>query len=115
MATEEPLRCLWCRRPVEQRVGPGRPRLFCCPSHRQRSYEARKRAGSFHLPEDQCIVGVGALQDLHDRLYQLEAAVEDVRSDLVTDRCPAAYQEALEHLLGAAEGLVGLVVEPLRE
>jgi hypothetical protein len=60
-------------------------------------------------------VAEAELQRLHDRLYRLESAVQDVDSDLVDRSGIRAYREALEHLLEAARDLVGLVVEPVRQ
>jgi hypothetical protein len=60
-------------------------------------------------------VAVADLARLHDRLYRLEAAVEDVTADLAEDDSPAARKAAVAHLLDAAGDLVGLVVEPVRE
>jgi len=114
VTTTELTRCGWCHRPLAQRKGVGRPRLFCSPSHRQRAYEARRRADELHVPEDQCLVSVADLARLRDRLYRLEAAVDDVRSDLVANRGAAAYRQAYEHLMDAAGDLVGTVIEPLR-
>jgi len=54
------------------------------------------------------------LRQLHDRLYRLEAAVEDVTEDLARDARLAACRQAVDHLLDAAGDLVGLVVEPFR-
>ncbi|HVC68019.1 MAG TPA: hypothetical protein VND44_10515 [Acidimicrobiales bacterium] len=106
-------RCGWCHRPLPPRPGAGRPRRFCSPSHRQRAYEARRRADELRVPPDQCIVSVADLGRLHDRLYRLEAAVEDVAADLAASRGAAAYRHAYEHLLDAAADLVGTVVEPV--
>jgi hypothetical protein len=61
------------------------------------------------------IVAEDDLRKLHDRLYRLEAAVEDVRSDLAGNPPAAAYRQAYEHLFEAAQDLVGVVVEPARE
>ena len=112
--TGEPDRCGWCHRPLAQRPGAGRPRLFCTPSHRQRAYEARRRADELHVPADQCLVSVSDLSKLHDRLYRLEAAVEDVTTDLAGGAGAAAYRRAYEHLMDAVGDLVGTVVEPVR-
>ena len=114
MTTTDLARCGWCHRPLAQRPGVGRPRLFCSPSHRQRAYEARRRADELHVPDDQCLVSLADLARLHDRLYRLEAAVEDVRSDLAVSGSSAAYRQAYEHLMDAAGDLVGTVIEPLR-
>ena len=85
-------RCAWCRRPLARPDGPGRPRRFCSRSHRQRAYEARRRADSLNLPEGHVIVTEEELQRLHDRLYRLEAAMEDVDADLSgrSGRAPTA-------------------------
>ena len=107
-------RCDWCHRPLGRRQGAGRPRRFCSPSHRQRAYEARRRADELHVPADQCIVSLADLGRLHDRLYRLEAAVEDVRADLEGAPTPADFRRAVEHLLDASGDLIGTVVEPVR-
>ncbi|HWE69600.1 MAG TPA: hypothetical protein VG205_04510 [Acidimicrobiales bacterium] len=108
-------RCGWCGRPLTKRPGAGRPRRFCSPSHRQRAYEARRRADAMHLPAGQVIVTENELHKLHDRLYRLEAAVEDVEADLAGAKGAKAYQQAFEHLYEAARDLTGVVVEPVRE
>ena len=46
------------------------------------------------------------LDELHDRLYELEAAVEDVERDLAGKPTVTAYREAVEWLLTAARPLV---------
>ena len=66
------------------------------------------------MPADQCIVSALDLSRLHDRLYRLEAAVEDVRADLADASTPADYRRAVDHLLDASDDLVGTVVEPVR-
>jgi hypothetical protein len=48
-------------------------------------------------------------------LYRLESAVEDVDADLAGKPGPKAYREAFEHLYEAAQGLVNVVVEPVRQ
>ena len=108
-------RCGWCRRPMAHQAGPGRPRRFCSPSHRQRAYEARRRADALHVPAGQVVVAEQELDRLHDRLYRLESAIEDVDADLAGSRGPKAYQQAFEHVYEAARELTGFVVEPVRQ
>jgi len=108
-----PDRCDWCHRPLSRRPGAGRPRRYCSAAHRQRAYEARRRADELHVPGDQCIVAVADLGRLHDLLYRLEAAVEDTEGDLAGAAGAAAYRRAYDHLLDAARDLVGVVVEPV--
>lgn len=68
-----------------------------------------------HVPAGQTIIAEADLRLLHDRLYQLESAVEDVRADLADTPSARACRQALEHLLEAVNDLVGMVVEPVRE
>jgi hypothetical protein len=100
---------------LEERPGAGRPPRFCSPSHRQRAYEARRRADALHVPDGQTIVAESDLRLLHDRLYQLESAVDDVRTDIAGRPSAHECRRALEHLLDAANDLVGMVVEPVRD
>ena len=108
-------RCRWCHRPLPQFPGAGRPRRFCSAAHRQRAYEARRRADSFQIPAGQVIVSEEDLRRVHDRLYLLESAIEDVEADLAGTVGPKAYREAFDHLYVAAKDLVGMVVEPVRQ
>ena len=55
------------------------------------------------------------LRRVHDRLYQLEAALEDVESDLAESDDSDRYRRAFEHLYRAVSDLAGMVVEPVRE
>ncbi len=84
------------------RAGPGRPRLFCAQGCRQRHYEARQRARELGVGEAELIVARAALEELSDRLYVLECAVDDVVRDLEAARTVAEHREALEWLLEAA-------------
>ena len=61
------------------------------------------------------VVSERDLQIVHDRLYRLESAVEDVVADLGEKAGPQAYRAAFEHLFEAASELVGVVVEPVRQ
>ena len=48
-----------------------------------------------------------AMDELRDRLYVLEAAIEDVERDLAGSPTKADYQEAVTWLLEAARPLRG--------
>ena len=106
-------RCGYCRRPLPEWSGRGRPAAYCRRSHRQRAYEARRRAAVLSLPEGQLVVDAADLARLHDRLYALEAALDDVAADLAESSGAQAYRRAFDHLAAAAEDLRGVVVEPL--
>jgi hypothetical protein len=80
--------------------------VYCRRSCRQRDYEARRRATEAGLGEDSVIISRAELDELHDRLYELEAAVEDVERDLAGKPTATAYREAVKWLLTAARPLV---------
>ena len=109
-------RCAYCRRPLPPPNPTGRPATYCKRSHRQRAYEARRRADSLEIPATQLVVEQAELDRLHDLLYSLEAALQDVELDLQgrTDRSDKVYRQAFLHLFRAADDLRGVVVEPVR-
>jgi hypothetical protein len=102
----EQRRCRWCGRPFEVTPGPGRPREFCKASCRQQDYVARQRSREAGLSDAELIVARAQLDDLHDRLYVLEAAIEDVERDLADAEGPDDVRAALDWLLEAARPLV---------
>jgi hypothetical protein len=61
------------------------------------------------------VVTEAELQRLHDRLYRLEAAMEDVDADLSGRPTAQAYRQAFEHLYEAAKDVAGVVIEPATE
>jgi hypothetical protein len=102
-------RCRWCARPFTVAAGPGRPRLYCRRSCRQRDYEARRQAEDLGLGDARLVVARAELDALHDRLYELEAAIEDVDRDLAaTTPGEDDYREALDWVLQAARPLTKL-------
>lgn len=105
-------RCRWCGRPFDVVAGPGRPREYCRRSCRQRDYEARRRSAELGLGDGQLVVARAELDALHDRLYELEAAIEDVERDLAATDPPglADYREAIDWLLAVARPLTSLRV-----
>jgi hypothetical protein len=103
---EEGARCRWCRRQLPRRAGPGRPREFCGGSCRQQDYLRRQRAADAGLAEHELVVTRTELDELHDRLYVLEAAVEDVERDLAEATTARDYEEAVAWLLDAARPLL---------
>jgi hypothetical protein len=59
------------------------------------------------LSDAELIVTREELDALHDQLYVLEAAVEDVERDLESSSTKQDYVEAVEWLLTACRPLVG--------
>jgi hypothetical protein len=51
------------------------------------------------------VVARGAIGHLHDQIYVLECAIEDVEKDLADDDSPDGMRRALEWLLDAARPL----------
>lgn len=109
--TESPAtrRCRWCGRPFEIAGGPGRPRHFCRAGCRQADYIARQRSAEVGVSESELIITRAALDELRDRLYVLETAVEDVERDLIDARGEQDLGDALTWLLAAARPLCNQV------
>jgi hypothetical protein len=83
----------------------GRPRQFCSQACRQWDWVGRQRARELQLNEDELIVTKAALDQLHDELYVLACAVDDVDRDLASaGRGPGVNEmrEMLAWLLEAA-------------
>ena len=102
-------RCRWCGRGFERDGGPGRPRTFCRRSCRQRDYEARNRAKELGLGDAELVVARQRLDELHDGIAMLEAAIQDVDQDLAeAPDDPGEVRRALQWLLTAARPLSDL-------
>ncbi|WP_148288520.1 hypothetical protein [Ilumatobacter nonamiensis] len=100
-------RCRWCRRVLERRSGPGRPREFCSQRCRQWDWVSRQRAADLALGTDEIVISRVELDRLHDDLYMLACAVEDTDRDLA-ERAPLSNRElqaALDWLLQSARPL----------
>ncbi len=107
VADEQPpqrSRCRWCRRVLPMQKM-GRPRVFCSHACRQWDWVGRQRARELQLNEHELIVTKAALDELHDELYVLACAVNDVERDIATlGKRPAVTEltEMLSWLLEAA-------------
>ena len=99
--------CRWCRRALPERRGPGRPREFCSGRCRQWDWVARHRANELELSENELVIARSELDALHDELYVLACAVDDVERDLAATTSPTAREltDAREWLLDAARPL----------
>jgi hypothetical protein len=83
----------------------GRPRTYCRRACRQRDYEARQRAREIGLSEGELVMTRAELDGLHDQLYVLEAAVEDVERDLAGSPTKRDLQDAVSWIIDAARPL----------
>ena len=92
---------------LPERSGPGRPREFCSPRCRQWDWVGRQRARELELSEGELVVARAELDALHDDLFVLACAVDDVERDLGASRRPsnAEIREAIDWLLDAARPL----------
>ncbi len=108
----EKSRCRWCGVALPDAPGPGRRREFCRRSHRQRLYEARRLAAVHELGPDDVLLSRHVFEELRDRLYRLEAALEDTAADLAGSATATQLREVLDHLRQRAGELVQLHLEP---
>jgi hypothetical protein len=90
---------------LPDRQGPGRPQVFCRQACRQASYVAGRRRDELGLSESELVVARHELDDLRDKLYVLEAAIEDVERDLAEAESEQDVREILEWILAAARPL----------
>jgi len=89
----------------------GRPPKYCRRSHRQRAFEARCLAARVRLDSGDALVSAVALRRLRDRLYELEAALDEVEA-MGAQADDIDYRRAFQHLYGAAAGLRNACVDP---
>lgn len=105
-------RCRWCGRSLPTAAATGRPRRFCRPGCRQQAHVARKFAAAHGLGDDDVIVDRRRLEELHDGLYCLQAAIEDVDHDLDGTPTAAEVSDALRWLLENARPLAATWIGP---
>jgi len=106
--------CRWCRRALPVQQGPGRRRTFCSQRCRQWDWVARQRARELELSDNELVVAREELDAMHDELYVLACAVEDVERDLGAPgrRTVTELRDGLEWLLGAARPLRDREISP---
>jgi hypothetical protein len=80
--------------------------VFCKPGCRQADYVARQRRAEVGLGEAELIIARATLESLRDRIYVLEAAIEDVERDLEAAEDRTDVEHALAWLLEAARPVV---------
>jgi endogenous inhibitor of DNA gyrase (YacG/DUF329 family) len=101
-------RCRWCRRVIPSTATRGRPREFCSQRCRQWDWVSRQRARELELSEGELVIARAELDALHDDLYVLACAVDDVDRDLAAAGAratPRELREIIEWLLEAARPL----------
>jgi hypothetical protein len=75
---------------------------------------ARQRARELELSEGELVIARSELDVLHDQLYVLACAIDDVDRDLGASRTPSAadYKDALDWILDAARPLRDASLRP---
>ena len=112
MTQSEQQRCGWCGAAFEANPGPGRPRRYCKRSHRQRHSEATTWAVQRGTGADELLVERSKVENLHDLMYILEAACDDVVADVESARGEADLRRAVADLVAAARPLRDSYLEP---
>ena len=107
--------CRWCRAPIAERPGRGRPKQFCRPACRQAAYRARQLAAGHGLAEDEVVVRQQALDDLGDAQYVLATALEDLEVDLADAAGPDDVERAVADLVAACLPLANLQIRPISD
>ena len=103
----ERARCVQCRR-VLPKQSTGRPRRFCSQACRQWHWVGQQRARELQLSDQELVVARGELDAIHDEMYVLACAVNDVERDLAALGARTASKElrrSLDWLLEAARPL----------
>ena len=72
--------------------------MFCSQACRQWDWVGRQRARELQINEDELIVTKAALDQLHDELYVLACAVDDVDRDLAGVGPHPAVKELVQML-----------------
>ncbi len=91
--------------------------MFCSQACRQWDWVGRQRARELQLNEDELIITKAELDQLHDELYVLACAVDDVERDYsAAGRTPTAkeFGEMLSWLLEAARPIRDRELKPQR-
>jgi hypothetical protein len=100
--------CEWCRRPVIQIPGRGRPRKYCKRSCRQRDFEARQLAAVRGLDENEILLARSSLNELKDEIYILSCALIDAEVDMLDAATVEQVRAAIRPLMESAQRLTTL-------
>ena len=96
--------CRWCGRTFERPEGPGRPPLYCSPSHRQRAHQFGKQQEAV----------VSALTKQMKHMHALAASVGGAEKLAAGVAEAARAQEVFAASVGGAEKLAAGVAEAAR-
>jgi hypothetical protein len=88
--------CSWCHATFTLRVGPGRKRIYCTRSCRQRAYERRRGLGVLPPPEVLIARPGGPLAHLPQRQLRYEAGGVAYTRDKIHALRPGGYADAAD-------------------
>ncbi|MGH3435361.1 MAG: hypothetical protein ACRDRN_02730 [Sciscionella sp.] len=97
--------CGWCGRRLTEANQMGRRRRYCGQACRQRAYEQRTAVQRAGLPEDAVVLSAAELADLHDRLFQLRCAAEDIVTAAADGAPPVELSGLAAMIVDSARGL----------
>ncbi len=101
-ARRKPVPCAWCGREVAPNPT-GRARKYCAQACRQRAYEQRHKLEQVGLPEDAILLSPKHVSQLHDRLFALRCAAEDVSMALEDGEDPETLSQLVNEMLVLAK------------
>lgn len=76
---KRPTHCTWCGKEMAPNPS-GRHRKYCSQACRQRSYEQRNQLKDTSIPADSVIMSAANAAQLHDELFELRCAAEDIQT-----------------------------------
>lgn len=109
-------RCGWCRRPLPEAKGTGRPRRYCTQACRQWDWVSRRGTRDVQITEEQLVLARAEVDALHDAVYVLACAVGDAERDLASlGSRPSAREvrEILDWVLENARPLTTVRLKPI--
>ncbi len=96
-----PRRCAWCGKEMADNPS-GRKRKYCDQSCRQRAYEQRKLLEGTAIPADSLILSAEKAEMLHDQLFELRCAAEDISTAVAEGEDRSGVQTLTEELVTLA-------------
>ena len=98
---KKPAPCAWCGKDVAPNAT-GRRRKYCGQSCRQRAYEQRAQLKGTGIDQDSIILRPSMVEGLHDQLFELRCAAEDIVTAVTEGDNPADIKELTDEMLAIA-------------
>lgn len=101
---KRPAHCTWCGKEMAPNPS-GRHRKYCSQACRQRCYEQRNQLKGTTIPEDSVIMTAAKAAHMHDQLFELRCAAEDIQTALREGEDAETMEILVEELLALARGV----------